>query len=67
MDNLLGLVALLIVACVCWWAIAAILAVFNVGAQIATVVQVVFVLIVVVSIARQISGGGISWPWKKSE
>lgn len=58
--TLIGLLIVLIVVCVVYWAIRQILAAFGIGNPIATVVQVVFVLIVVLWIVQQLGllGGG---------
>lgn len=45
--SIIGLIVSLIVLCLLWWACNRILAAFGVGDPIATVVRVVFVLIVV--------------------
>lgn len=52
--SLVGLLIVLIVVCVIYWAIRQILAAFGVGNPIATVVQVVFVLIVVLWIIQNL-------------
>ena len=52
--TLIGLLIVLIVVCVVYWAIRQILAAFGIGNPIATVVQVVFVLIVVLWIVQQL-------------
>lgn len=45
--SIIGLVVALLIVCLCWWAITAILRAFGVGDPIATVVKVLFVVIVV--------------------
>ena len=45
--SLIGLLVALVIVCLAWWAVTAILRAFGVGDPIATVVKVVFVVIVV--------------------
>lgn len=52
--SLIGLLIVLIIVCVVYWAIRQILAAFSIGPPIATVVQVVFVLLVVLWIVGQL-------------
>jgi hypothetical protein len=52
--SLIGLLIVLLIACVVYWAIRQILAAFSIGPPIATVVQVVFVLIIVLWIVEQL-------------
>jgi hypothetical protein len=52
--SLIGLLIVLLIACVIYWAIRQILAAFSIGPPIATVVQVVFVLIIVLWIVEQL-------------
>lgn len=52
--SLISLLIVLIVVCVVYWAIRQILAAFAIGPPIATVVQVVFVLIVVLWIVQEL-------------
>lgn len=58
--SLISLLIVLIVVCVVYWAIRQILAAFAIGPPIATVVQVVFVLLVVLWIVQEL--GLISGP-----
>jgi uncharacterized membrane protein YwzB len=46
--SLIGLLVALVVICLVWWAVTAILRAFGVGDPIATLVRVVFVVIVVI-------------------
>lgn len=45
--SLISLLVALVIVCLLWWAVTRILAAFGVGDPIATVVKVVFVVIVV--------------------
>jgi hypothetical protein len=54
--SILGLVVALVVICLLWWAVTRILAAFNVGDPIATVVKVVFVILVVLWLVAQVGG-----------
>lgn len=45
--SILGLLVALVVICLLWWGITRILAAFGVGDPIATVVKVLFVILVV--------------------
>ena len=45
--SLIGLLVALVIVCLLWWAVTAILRAFSVGDPIATVVRVVFVVIVI--------------------
>jgi uncharacterized membrane protein YwzB len=60
--SLISLVIVLIVVCVVYWAIIQILAAFGIGNPIATVIKVLFVLVVVLWLVQNlgiISGGPI--------
>jgi len=60
--SLISLVIALIIICVVYWAIRQILAAFGIGPPIATVVQVLYVLIVVLWLVQTlglVSGGPI--------
>lgn len=58
--SILGLLVALVVLCLCWWAITAILRAFGVGDPIATLVKVVFVVIVVLWLLSSVLGVGPS-------
>lgn len=45
--SLIGLLIALVLLCLAWWAVTRILAAFGVGDPIATLVKVVFVVLVV--------------------
>jgi len=45
--SILGLLVALVVICLLWWAVNAILRAFGMGDPIATIVKVVFVILVV--------------------
>lgn len=45
--SIIGLLVALVLICLLWWAVTAILAAFGVGDPIATIVKVVFVVLVV--------------------
>jgi len=55
--SLLSLLVALIVICLVFWAVRALLAAFSIGDPIATVVYVLMVLIVVLWLLGGISGG----------
>jgi uncharacterized membrane protein YcjF (UPF0283 family) len=55
--SLIGLLVVLILACVVVWAARAILSAFGIGDPIRTVVYVVIVLIVVLWAVGQLGGG----------
>jgi hypothetical protein len=60
--SLISLVIALIVICVVYWAIVQILAAFGIGNPVATVIKVLFVLLVVLWLVQAIglvSGGPI--------
>jgi hypothetical protein len=46
--TLIGLLVGLIIVCLLWWAVTRLLAAFGVGDPIATVVKVIFVILVIV-------------------
>ena len=52
--TLISLVIALIIICVVYWAIRQILAAFSIGPPIATVIQVLFVLIVVLWLVQSL-------------
>lgn len=56
--SLLGLLVVLVVFCLAWWAIHAILRAFGVGDPIATVVKVIFVVIAVLWLVSTVMGVG---------
>jgi uncharacterized membrane protein YwzB len=45
--SIIGLIVALLIVCLCWWAVTALLGAFGVGDPIATVVKVIFVVIVI--------------------
>ncbi len=58
--SIIGLVVALLVICLCWWAVTAILGAFGVGNPIATVVKVIFVVIVVLYLLQAFGlGAGV--------
>jgi hypothetical protein len=60
--SLISLLIALILICVAYWAIRQILSAFGIGPPIATVVQVLFVLVVVLWLVQElglISGGPV--------
>lgn len=57
--TLLSLLVTLIVICLVFWAIRAILTAFGIGDPIATVVYVLMVLFVVLWLLGQVSGGSL--------
>ena len=48
--TLIGLLVALVIICLAWWAVTSILSAFGVGDPIATVVKVIFVVLVVLYI-----------------
>lgn len=58
--SLIGLLIVLLIACVCIWAVRALLGAFGIGDPISTVVQVIVVLIFVLWLVQQLGfiGGG---------
>lgn len=59
---IIGLLVSLIVICLLWWAVTRVLAAFGVGDPIATVVKVVFVVIVVLWLVAGLGyGPGLRW------
>lgn len=56
--TLLGLLVALIILCLAWWAVNAILRAFGVGDPIATIVKVVFVIVVVLWLLSVVGGLG---------
>jgi hypothetical protein len=60
---MIGLLIVLLVACVVFWAAQKLMAAFNIGDPIRTVVLVVLVLIIVLWIVGQLGGVSLgSWP-----
>ena len=55
--TLIGLLVALVVVCLLFWAVTAILGAFGVGDPIATVVKVVFVVIVVLWLVSALGYG----------
>jgi len=55
--DILGILILLILACVLFWGVNAILAAFGVGDPIATVVKVLLVVILLVALLGQLGYG----------
>ena len=55
--SLIGLLVALVILCLGWWAVNAILRAFGVGDPIATVVKVVFVCAVVLSLLSLLGYG----------
>lgn len=53
---IISLVIGLIVICLLWWAITRLLAAFSIGNPIATVIQVIFVVLVVLWLIGLVSG-----------
>ncbi len=45
--SLIGILVALVVICLIWWAIASLMGAFGVGDPIATVVKVIFVVLIV--------------------
>lgn len=60
--SLLSLLVALLIICLLFWAVTAILAAFGVGDPIATVVKVIFVVLVVLWLVGALGGGGLSIP-----
>lgn len=56
--SLVGLLLLLVICCLAFWAVRAILAAFSIGDPIATLVYVVLVVIVVIYLVQALGGGG---------
>ncbi len=60
--TLIGLLVALIVVCLLYWACQAILKAFGVGDPIATIVKVVFVIIVVLWLVSAFGGVNLGIP-----
>lgn len=58
--SLVGLLVALIVIGLIWWAITALLSAFGIGDPIATIVKVIFVVVVVLWIVSTVFGMGPS-------
>jgi uncharacterized membrane protein YwzB len=56
--DILGILILLIFACVLYWAVNAILAAFSIGDPIATVVKVLLVVLLLFALVNQLGYGG---------
>ena len=56
--SLVAIVVALVVICLLWWAVTSILSAFGVGDPIATVVKVVFVVLMVLWLVSSFLGGG---------
>lgn len=56
--GLLSLLIALVVICLVWWAVTAILRAFGVGDPIATLIKVVFVVLVVLWLLSTVLGYG---------
>lgn len=58
--SLIGLLVALIIICLLYWAVQAILRAFGIGEPVSTVVKVAFVIIIVLWLLGQV--GGVSLP-----
>lgn len=56
--NLLSLLVALVIICLVWWAVTAILRAFGIGDPIATLVKVIFVIVVVLWLLSVVTGLG---------
>ena len=56
--SILGLLVALVIICLLWWAVSAILRAFSVGDPIATIVKVIFVVLVVLWVLSAVLGYG---------
>ena len=56
--SIIGLLVALVIVCLLWWGVTRILAAFGVGDPIATVVKVVFVVLVVLWLVSALGFGG---------
>lgn len=56
--SLLSLLVALVIICLVWWAVTAILRAFGIGDPIATLVKVVFVIVVVLWLLSVVGGIG---------
>jgi uncharacterized membrane protein YwzB len=57
--SLVGLLLALVVICLCFWAVRAILAAFSIGDPIATLVYVVLVVVVILWLVGVLGGGSL--------
>jgi predicted PurR-regulated permease PerM len=56
--SIIGILIALVIICLLWWAVNAILRAFGVGDPIATLVKVVFVVLVVLWLLSAVFGYG---------
>lgn len=63
MGKLVGLLVLIVVGAVLWWALGQILMVLALPAAVATLINVAFVVIAVLAIADYLMNG--TWFWKR--